>query len=103
MFAIVEFQGFQYRVEKDEEVVIPRISEAEGNSLIMERVLLLGDNGNVEVGKPTVENAKVQATVLKHGREQKLIVFKYKKRKDYRRKRGHRQQFTVVRIDDITR
>ena len=101
MYAIVEFKGFQYWVEKGEEIAVSHLLETEGNSIVLDQVLMVADNDNVVVGKPTVENARIQATVVRHYKDDKIIVFKFKRRKDYRRKNGHRQQLSVIRIDDI--
>jgi len=101
MYAIVEIAGKQFRVEKGSEVITPRLPFEEGSETEFDRVLLVREPDGVRVGTPTVEGAKVKATVVAHGRDEKVIVFKKKRRKGYKVKRGHRQPHTVVRIDDI--
>jgi large subunit ribosomal protein L21 len=101
IYAIVDVGGRQFKVFPDEVVRIPRISSQVGDSVALERVMLLSNGKNVEIGKPFLEGKTLQAEVVRHGKEKKVIVFKKKRRKNYRRKRGHRQPFTEVRIKDI--
>lgn len=100
MYAVIETGGKQYRVQKGERLRIEKL-EAETGSKVNFPVLLVSDGSQVKVGKPHVAGAQVAATI--HGEEQgeKLTVFKYRRRKGYRRKTGHRQQYTTVQIDDI--
>ncbi|MBP7512270.1 MAG: 50S ribosomal protein L21 [Bacteroidia bacterium] len=101
MFAIVEIAGQQFKVEKDQTVYVHRLPQAEGASIELENVLLVNNNGNVKVGLPTVSGAKISATVLNHLKGDKVIVFKKKRRKGYRKLNGHRQSFTKIQINSI--
>ena len=101
MYALVEIKGKQYKAEKGSVLKIDRLVEVKGESLSFDSVLMLRDEGAVKVGTPYVEGAQVSVTVEEHGRDGKIIVNKFKKRKNYRRKQGHRQQFTLVRVEDI--
>lgn len=104
MYAIVEFKGFQYKAEKDKIMKVPYCEELEAGATIeIPRVLLLADGDNISVGQPTVSSAMVKAEVLAHGKEKKIIIFKKKRRKGYEKKQGHRQDFTRIRITDITK
>ena len=101
MFAVVKVAGFQYRVEKDQVLRVPLLEEKEGASLNLTEVLLVGDGARVQVVTPTVAGASVSAQVIAHGRTPKLVAGKFKRRKDYRRRWGHRQDFTEIRISGI--
>lgn len=101
MFAIVEIAGQQFKVEKDQTVYVHRMPQAEGASIELEKVLLVNNNGSVKVGLPTVSGAKVNATVLNHLKGDKVIVFKKKRRKGFRKLNGHRQYLTKIKIDSI--
>jgi large subunit ribosomal protein L21 len=101
MFAIVEIAGQQFKVEKDQTVYVHRLQQAEGASIELENVLLVNNNGNVQVGLPTVSGAKISATVLNHLKGDKVIVFKKKRRKGYRKLNGHRQALTKIKINSI--
>jgi large subunit ribosomal protein L21 len=101
MFAIVEIAGQQFKVEKDQTVYVHRLPEAEGASVELSNVLLLNNNGAIQVGAPVVAGAKVKATVISHLKGDKVIVFKKKRRKGYRKKNGHRQSFTKIKIESI--
>ena len=101
MYAIVDIAGKQFKVEKDRFVYAPSLADEAGASVEFDRVLLIeGDNG-VEVGTPTVSGARVAGTILEHGRGDKVIVFKKKRRKGYKKKQGHRQGYSKIMIDDI--
>ena len=101
MFAIVTIAGQQFKVEKDQEIFVHQLAANEGDSVRFDDVLLLNDNGSVTVGAPNVANMAVSATVLGHQKGDKVIVFKKKRRKGYRKKNGHRQSFTKIKIDAI--
>lgn len=101
MFAIIETGGKQYKVEKGTELYIEKLNAAEGETVSFDRVVLVNKDGNVVVGGPTVAGATVTAKVERHGKGSKIIVFKYKAKKNYRRKQGHRQPYTKVVIEDI--
>ena len=101
MYAVVSSGGKQYRVEAGNELILERVPGDAGASITFDRVLLLGDGDAVTVGTPTVEGATVSGTVLGEALGPKLIVFKFKQKATYRRKNGHRQHLTRVRIDGI--
>ncbi|MDR3166311.1 MAG: 50S ribosomal protein L21 [Treponema sp.] len=100
MYALVEFKGKQYKAEKGAVLKVDRIDAEVGQMVDIDSVLLLSGD-TVTVGAPYVKGAKVSAVVESHGKGNKIIVFKYKPKKDYRRKQGHRQQYSVIKIGDI--
>lgn len=102
MYAVVEILGNQYKVQENDEINVPLLPEKEGENVIFDKVLLLDKDGDITIGNPVVPNAQVHTTVLGKGKDKKVIVFKMKRRKGYRVKKGHRQQFTSVRIDKIS-
>ena len=102
MYAVIKMAGFQYRVEKGQVVQVPLLNLEEGATLTVEDVLLISDGGTIKVGQPHVEGASVSARVLEHGRTPKLEAGKFKRRKKYRRRWGHRQDYTKLEIADIT-
>ena len=101
MYAIVKTGGKQYRVQPGDVVRLEALEAPVGSTVTLGDVLLLGGESGTRVGSPRVVSASVQGTVVEHGRGAKIRVFKYKKRKHYRRTRGHRQSFTAVRIDKV--
>ncbi|MCK4956086.1 MAG: 50S ribosomal protein L21 [Candidatus Cloacimonetes bacterium] len=104
MYAIVDFKGAQFKVEKDLKLQVPFLSEFEiGASIEIDNVLMLKDDNGIVIGQPTVENAKVTAEVISHYKDKKVIVFKKKRRKGYEKKQGHRQNYTEIRINEIIR
>ena len=100
MYALMEFKGKQYKAEKGSLLQVDKIEAAPGSSLDIDSVLLVSGD-KVSVGTPYVAGARVQAVVEAHKKADKIIVFKYKPKKDYRRKQGHRQQYSVIKIQDI--
>lgn len=102
MYAVFQTGGKQFRAEPGARIRIPSLDVEPGESVTFDRVLLTGDGEEqVKVGTPVVEGAAVKAEVVRHGRGKKIIVFKRKRRKGYRRKQGHRQDFTEIRIDEV--
>lgn len=101
MYAILKTGGKQYRVAEGDVVFIEKLDVTEGDKVVFDEILLVSDENEVKVGNPVVEGAKVEATVLKQGKSKKVIVFKYKPKKDYRKKQGHRQPYTKVQIEKI--
>ena len=101
MYAIVKAGGKQYRVEKGDTIYVELLSTPVGEKVTLEEVLLLSGDGATRVGAPRVDQASVIGTVVEQGRDHKIRVFKYKKRKHYRRTKGHRQSYTAVKIDAI--
>jgi large subunit ribosomal protein L21 len=102
MYAVVKIKNQQYRVSTDLTIQVPLHDGNEvGDILNFDEVLMIGDGDDVKVGTPTIEGASVAAEVLSHGRSRKIVVFKKKRRKNYRRKNGHRQQYTEIKITGI--
>ncbi len=101
MYAIVRTGGKQYRVEQGATIYVESLSAEAGSQVHLDEVLAIGAEAGLVIGTPRVTGASVLATVLEQGRDRKIRVFKYKKRKHYRRTRGHRQSYTAVRIDAI--
>ena len=101
MYAIVEIAGQQFKVVKDQKVFVHRLQTEEGKQVAFDNVLLIGDGDNVTVGAPAIDGAQVGAKVLKHLKGDKVIVFKKKRRKGYRKKNGHRQSLTEIVIESI--
>ncbi len=101
MYAIVEIAGKQYKIAKNDKIEVPSLSKKEGEKVTFDRVLLMGSDKGIKVGNPTLKGSTVEATVLGDMRAEKVIVFKKKKRKGYRVKRGHRQGLTKIEITAI--
>ena len=101
MYALVEFLGKQYKAEKGALLKVDKIDAEPGAALDIDKVLLVSGD-TITVGTPYVQGAKVCATVESHGKDDKIVVFKYKPKKDYRRKRGHRQQYSIIKIGEIS-
>ena len=101
MYAVIRSGGKQYRVAPGQTIRLETVAGEVGAKVELGDVLLVENEGNVKVGSPLVANAKVQATVLEHDRAKKILVFKKKRKKQYRRTQGHRQDYTAVRIDNI--
>ena len=101
MYAIVNTGGKQYKIKEGDVLRIEKIAGDIGNDVNFDQVLMVSDGENITVGTPTVENVGVKAHIVDQGKAKKIIVFKYKRRKRYRRKQGHRQQYTAVQIDKI--
>jgi len=102
IYAIVTTGGKQITVTPGQTVEVEKITGESGSAIELEKVLFVADGDNYTVGKPTIEGAKVEATILEHGKQKKILVFKYKNKTRYRRKIGHRQEFTRLLIDKIT-
>jgi len=103
MYAVIETGGKQYRVEPGQTVVVEKLQGDEGAAIEFDRVLLVssGDGADVKIGQPVVNGARVTGKIVEHGLGDKLVVFKFRRRKNYVRKNGHRQQYTAVQIDQI--
>ena len=102
MYAVFRTGGKQFRAEPGTRIRIPTLDVAPGDSVVFDQILLAGDGEEqVQVGTPTVDGASVKAEVLRHGRADKIIVFKRKRRKGYRKKQGHRQNFTEIRVEEV--
>jgi len=101
MYAVIETGGKQYRVQEGDVVFVEKLDVAEGEKVELSKVLLISNEDNLLVGKPYIEGAKVEATVLEQGKAKKVIIFKYKPKKDSRKKQGHRQPYTKLKIEKI--
>ncbi len=102
MYAIVEIAGQQFKVAKDQKVYVHRLQEEEGSKISFDKVYLLDDGTKVTIGAPAITGASVEAKVLKHFKDDKVIVFKKKRRKGYRVKNGHRQSLTEILVQNIS-
>lgn len=104
MYAVIETGGKQYRVEPGQTVVVEKLPGDEGSAVVFDRVLLVssGDGADVKVGQPALSGAKVTGAIVGHPQGDKLVVFKFRRRKNYVRRNGHRQQYTAVKIDSIS-
>ena len=101
MYAIIEACGRQYKVEEKATVFFEKLEEEVGKKVTFDKVILVSDNGKVQVGNPYVKGVKVEGKVVSHGRGKKILVFKYKAKKNERKTRGHRQDYTKVEITSI--
>lgn len=101
MYAIVEIAGQQFKVEKNQKVFVHRLEAEEGSKVDFDKVLLIDDDGKIQVGLPVIENTVVSAKVVSHLKGDKVLVFKKKRRKGYQKMNGHRQYMTEILIEDI--
>ena len=101
MYAVVTTGGKQYKVEEGETLRVEKIAGDVGSSVTFDRVLMISDGETVSIGQPVLDDASVEGHIVEQGKSKKIIIFKYKRRKRYRRKHGHRQQYTAVKIDSI--
>ncbi len=101
MYAIVEIAGQQFKVEKDSKLYVHRLSAEEGSIIDFEKVLLIDNDGAINVGTPIIEGAKITAKVLSHLKGDKVIVFKKKRRKGYQKSNGHRQYLSQIQVESI--
>ena len=102
MYAIIESCGKQYKVEQGEVIFFEKLEAEEGKKITFDNVVLVSDDKKVEVGSPYVKGVKVEGKVVSHGKGKKILVYKYKAKKNYRRTQGHRQPYTKVEITAIT-
>ncbi|MCD1146917.1 50S ribosomal protein L21 [Peptoniphilus sp. KCTC 25270] len=101
MYAVIETGGKQYTVHEGDVLKVEKLNVAEGEAVTFDKVLLINNEGNLTVGSPYVENAKVEAKVLRQAKDKKVIVYKYKSKKNERKKKGHRQPYTLVEIGKL--
>ena len=102
MYAIVETGGKQYRVSEGDLITVERLDAEVGSKVELDRVLLLGEGDDLKIGTPYIDGAAVIAEVVEIGKAKKVIIFKYKSKKDYRKKQGHRQPYTMLKIESLT-
>jgi len=103
MYAVIKTGGKQYRVAKGDKIFVEKLAGDVGDAVTFDQVLLVANGDSaMKLGKPLVAGAKVQGKILEHGRGEKIIIFKFRRRKNYHRKTGHRQPFTTVEVTDIT-
>lgn len=101
MYAVIQTGGKQYKVNEGEVLKVEKLAGEAGDKIALEQVLLISDGEAVRIGSPVITGARVTAEVIEQGRNRKITVYKYKKRKNYRRKQGHRQAFTKIKIEKI--
>jgi large subunit ribosomal protein L21 len=101
MYAIIRTGGKQYRVSQGEDIKVEKLKAGVGERVIFDQVLLAGEGENIQVGTPYLENTKVIGRIRRHGKNSKVVVFKFKRRKNFRRTRGHRQEYSLVAIENI--
>ncbi len=101
MFAVIKTGGKQYKVSKDDKLLVEKLEGNEGDKLTLDNVLMIADGKKATVGEPLIKGAKVEATVVAQTRGPKITVFKKKRRQNYRRKKGHRQDLTMIQITNI--
>lgn len=101
MYAVIETGGKQYRVQEGDTIFVEKLNNSQGEKVNFDRVLFVSKEDDVKVGKPYVEGAKVEGTVLEQGKAKKVVIFKYKPKKDYRKKQGHRQPYTKIKVEKI--
>jgi large subunit ribosomal protein L21 len=101
MYAIIETGGKQYKVENGDQIAVEKLNVADGEAVVFDKVLILADEAGVKVGTPYLEGVTVEGTAVETGKGKKVIIFKYKAKKDYRKKQGHRQPYTLVEINAI--
>ena len=102
MYAVIKTGGKQYRVSSGEKLKVEQLAADVGSKITIDQVLLVADGDKVSVGQPLVKGAKVQATVVNHGREDKVRIFKLRRRKHFKKQQGHRQDFTEIQVDKIS-
>jgi len=102
MYAIVEVAGMQFKAEESKILRVPKMDVEPGKSITLDKILLVADKDSVQIGKPIVANAEIKATVIDHGKDKKILVFKKKRRKTYQVLNGHRQQITELKIEKIS-
>ncbi|NLD20411.1 MAG: 50S ribosomal protein L21 [Clostridiales bacterium] len=101
MYAIIETGGKQYRVQGGDQIAVEKLNVKDGEKVVFDKVLVMGEGADVKVGAPYVEDAEVEGKAIESGKGEKVIIFKYKAKKDYRKKQGHRQPYTLVEITAI--
>ena len=103
MYALVEYSGKQFMLKEGEEIKIPYLDQKVGSKISFDNVLLFNDGKSDKIGNPYVKSLNCQGKILSHGKDKKVIVFKKKRRKGYHKKNGHRQQYTLVKVDKFSK
>ena len=101
MYAVIQTGGKQYKVSPGDEIKVEKIDAQPGDLITIDKVLMVSDEGKLNIGRPYLEDVVVKARILKHGKSKKIIVFKFKRRKNYKRKKGHRQLYSLIKIEEI--
>jgi len=102
MYAIVDFMGYQFQVKEGITIKVPYIADHEiGSEIIIDKILMINNNDSVSFGRPTIETAQITAELINHGRDDKVIVFKKKRRKGYRKTQGHRQNYSEIKVKEL--
>jgi len=102
MYAVIETGGKQYRVQPGDVISVEKLDVEAGEKIDFDRILLASDGTNLEIGTPVVDAVKVSGTVVENGKGKKVIIYKYKAKKDFRKKQGHRQPYTMIKIDEVS-
>lgn len=103
MYAVIETGGKQYRVQEGDVISVEKLNASAGDKITLDKVMIVSDGKTFQVGTPYVDGAKVEASVVENGKGEKVIIFKYKSKKDYRKKQGHRQPYTMLKIEGISK
>ena len=101
MYAVVETGGKQYRVQEGDVITVEKLNIEDGAKVVFDKVLVAGEGADIKVGKPYIEGCAVEGTAVESGKGPKVVIFKYKAKKDYRKKQGHRQPYTSVKIESL--
>ena len=101
MYALIEFAGKQFRVEEGDSIKVPYVDGKVGSKVTIDKILYMDDGKNKTVGTPTVHGAKIDGEILSHGRERKVVVFKFKRRKGYQKKNTHRQEYSILKFGKV--
>jgi large subunit ribosomal protein L21 len=102
MYAMVEIKGKQYRAEEGDLLKVDKFDAETGEVVELDSVLMVSSDSDVKIGEPYIDGAKIKATVEGHGKDKKIVVLKFKRRKNYKRKKGHRQQYSLLRVKEIS-
>ena len=103
MYALIEFAGKQFKVEEGTSIKVPYVDNKVGDKVVFDKILYLDDGKNKKIGTPTIEGIKVDAEIISHGKERKVVVFKFKRRKGYQKKNSHRQEYSVLKVGKVAK
>ena len=101
MYALIEFAGKQFKVEEGASIKVPYLDKKVGDKVVFDKILYLDDGKNKKIGTPTIEGIKVDSEIISHGKERKVVVFKFKRRKGYQKKNSHRQEYSVLKVGKV--